>query len=86
MGYRLIDTAQAYFNEEAFGNAIEKCGVSREVTIFDAAYRYFLTFKHLLDKHNVGVETLKKRKQKSRPCGYGFCKPNAPCSGASGNR
>lgn len=29
-GYRLIDTAQSYFNEEAVGNAIEKCGVPRE--------------------------------------------------------
>ena len=24
VGYRLIDTAQAYFNEEAVGNAIKK--------------------------------------------------------------
>ena len=30
IGYRLIDTAQSYFNEEAVGNAIEKCGVPRE--------------------------------------------------------
>lgn len=29
-GYRLIDTAQAYYNEESVGNAIEKCGVPRE--------------------------------------------------------
>ena len=29
VGYRMIDTAQAYFNEEGVGNAIEKCGVSR---------------------------------------------------------
>lgn len=29
-GYRLIDTAQAYGNEEAVGNAIKKCGVPRE--------------------------------------------------------
>lgn len=28
-GYRLIDTAEAYGNEEAVGNAIAKCGVSR---------------------------------------------------------
>lgn len=27
VGYRLIDTAQAYFNEEGVGNAIRKCGV-----------------------------------------------------------
>lgn len=29
-GYRLIDTAAAYRNEEAVGNAIAKCGVLRE--------------------------------------------------------
>ncbi len=29
VGYRLIDTAQAYFNEEGVGNAIRKCGVPR---------------------------------------------------------
>ena len=29
-GYRLIDTAAAYMNEEAVGAAIAKCGVSRE--------------------------------------------------------
>ena len=29
-GYRLIDTAAAYFNEKAVGNAIKKCNVPRE--------------------------------------------------------
>lgn len=29
VGYRLIDTAQAYFNEEGVGNAINKSGISR---------------------------------------------------------
>ena len=29
-GYRLIDTAQAYGNEEGVGRAIAKCGVARE--------------------------------------------------------
>lgn len=29
-GYRLIDTAQAYYNEEGVGNAISKSGVPRE--------------------------------------------------------
>lgn len=29
-GYRLIDTAAAYMNEEAVGRAIKKCGVPRE--------------------------------------------------------
>lgn len=30
VGYRSIDTAQAYYNEEGVGNAIRKCGVPRE--------------------------------------------------------
>lgn len=30
VGYRLIDTAQAYYNEEAVGNALSKTSVSRE--------------------------------------------------------
>lgn len=30
VGYRSIDTAQAYGNEEGVGNAIEKCGVPRK--------------------------------------------------------
>ena len=30
IGYRSIDTAQAYHNEEGVGNAIQKCGVPRE--------------------------------------------------------
>ena len=29
-GYRLIDTAAAYMNEEAVGKAVSKCGVPRE--------------------------------------------------------
>jgi Aldo/keto reductases, related to diketogulonate reductase len=29
-GYRLIDTAQAYYNEEGVGEAISKCGVERK--------------------------------------------------------
>ena len=30
VGYRSIDTAQAYHNEEGVGNAVSKCGVPRE--------------------------------------------------------
>lgn len=30
VGYRSIDTAQAYANEEGVGNAIQKCGVHRD--------------------------------------------------------
>ena len=30
VGYRLIDTAQAYFNEEGVGNAVSKSGIPRQ--------------------------------------------------------
>lgn len=30
VGYRMIDTAQAYQNEEGVGNAVMKCGIPRE--------------------------------------------------------
>lgn len=30
VGYRLIDTAQAYANEEAVGNAVKKSGIERD--------------------------------------------------------
>lgn len=30
VGYRSIDTAQAYYNEEGVGNAIKECGLPRE--------------------------------------------------------
>ena len=31
-GYRSIDTAQSYFNEEGVGGAVKKSGVAREET------------------------------------------------------
>jgi 2,5-diketo-D-gluconate reductase A len=49
VGYRLIDTAQSYFNEEAVGNAIEKCGIPRE--------ELFITTKVWID--NYGYEETK---------------------------
>ena len=45
-GYRLIDTAQAYYNEEGVGNAVAKCGVSRD--------EIFLTTKEWIT--NAGEE------------------------------
>lgn len=49
-GYRLIDTAQSYFNEEEVGNAIVKSGVPRE--------EIFLTTKVWVDHY--GYEETKK--------------------------
>ncbi len=50
VGYRLIDTAQAYGNEEAVGKAIKKCGVPRE--------ELFITTKVWIS--NAGYEKGKK--------------------------
>lgn len=55
VGYRHIDTAQAYFNEEEVGNAISKCGVPRE--------DLFITTKVWID--NYGYEKTKKSVLKS---------------------
>lgn len=49
-GYRHIDTAQSYFNEEEVGNAISKCGVQRE--------ELFITTKVWID--NYGYEKAKE--------------------------
>lgn len=48
-GYRHIDTAQAYFNEEEVGNAIQKSGIPRE--------EIFLTTKVWIE--NYGYEQAK---------------------------
>lgn len=50
VGYRHIDTAQSYFNEEEVGNAIAKCSVPRE--------ELFITTKVWID--NYGYEKAKQ--------------------------
>lgn len=55
VGYRSIDTAQAYANEEAVGNAIKKCGVPRE--------ELFITTKVWIS--NGGYENAKKSLRES---------------------
>lgn len=54
-GYRLIDTAAAYFNEEAVGAAIKKSGVPRE--------ELFITTKLWIQ--DAGYENAKKAFQTS---------------------
>ena len=57
-GYRLIDTAQAYYNEEAVGRAIANCGIDRK--------ELFITTKvwvteHSYDKARASVlESMRK--------------------------
>ena len=50
VGYRHIDTAQSYLNEEEVGNAIQKCGVPRK--------ELFITTKVWID--NYGYEKTKQ--------------------------
>src|SRR5665648_924681 len=54
-GYRLIDTAAAYMNEEAVGKAIKKSGVARE--------ELFITTKLWIQ--DTGFENTKKAFEKS---------------------
>lgn len=60
VGYRLIDTAQAYYNEEEVGNALQKSGVPRS--------EIFLTTKVWVTEHNYDktyasvLESMKKLK------------------------
>ena len=49
VGYRSIDTAQAYGNEEAVGNAIKKSGIDRK--------EFFITTKVWIS--NAGYEKAK---------------------------
>ena len=50
VGYRLIDTAQSYFNEKQVGDAIKECGIARE--------ELFITSKIWID--NYGYEACKQ--------------------------
>ena len=54
-GYRAIDTAQSYFNEEEVGSAIQKSGVARE--------DIFLTSKVWIE--NYGYEACRKSVEES---------------------
>lgn len=49
VGYRSIDTAQAYYNEEGVGAALKECGLPRE--------EFFLTTKVWIT--NAGYEKAK---------------------------
>ena len=55
VGYRSLDTAQAYYNEEEVGSAIQKSGVKRE--------DIFLTSKVWINRY--GYENTKKSVEES---------------------
>lgn len=56
IGYRMIDTAQAYYNEEAVGNAIKKSGIPREEIFISTK----IHFQNADDALNTVKESLKK--------------------------
>lgn len=60
VGYRLIDTAQAYYNEVAVGNALEKTNVERE-DIFLTTKVWVTEFGYEKTKASI-EESLKKLK------------------------
>lgn len=55
-GYRLIDTTEAYGNEEYVGNAIAKCGIPREELFITTK----VNFKSYDDARTVVENSLKK--------------------------
>lgn len=56
VGYRLIDTAEAYGNEEYVGNAIAKCGIPREELFVTTK----VNFKSYENTRTVVESSLKK--------------------------
>lgn len=58
-GYRLIDTAAAYMNEEAVGSAIKKCGVKREeLFITTKLWVQDTSFESAKKAFNISMEKL----------------------------
>jgi len=63
VGYRLIDTAQAYGNEEAVGKAVKKCDVPRgelfittKVWISNAGYENAKkNYRRIVEKTSIGL-------------------------------
>ena len=58
VGYRMIDTAQAYHNEEGVGNAIRKSGIARE-DIFLVSKIWFTNYGYEAAKASID-ESLRK--------------------------
>ena len=58
LGYRHIDTAQAYGNEEFIGKALKKCGVSRQ-ELFITTKIWFKNFEGD-DPYNSVIKSLEK--------------------------
>ena len=61
VGYRMIDTAQAYQNEDGVGNAVKKSGISRD--------EIFIVSKIWIS--NYGYERAKASIDLQHICGFG---------------
>ena len=57
-GYRMIDTAEAYGNEEAVGNAIMKSGISRE-ELFIVTKVNFRSYENTRETVEMSLKKLK---------------------------
>jgi 2,5-diketo-D-gluconate reductase A len=62
IGYRLIDTAENYYNEEAVGNAIIDSGIERNEIIIISKYFGGINYGNNFDVINSFNESLKKLK------------------------
>ena len=58
VGYRMIDTAQIYQNEEGVGNAVKKSGISRD-EIFLVSKIWFTNYEYAAAKKSID-ESLRK--------------------------
>lgn len=64
VGYRLIDTAQAYMNEEGVGRGVRECGVAREELFITskvmAEHKSYTSAKRSIDKslEKLGLDYL----------------------------
>ena len=58
VGYRMIDTAQIYQNEEGVGNAVKKSGISRD-EIFLVSKIWFTNYEYTAAQKSID-ESLRK--------------------------
>lgn len=58
-GYRMIDTAEAYGNEEAVGNAVQKSGISREelFLVTKVNFRSYEKAREIVEQSLVNLQT-----------------------------
>ncbi len=68
VGYRLIDTAQAYYNEEGVGNAVQKSGIDRK-EIFIVSKVWISNYGYERAKASIYESLGKYRSLSRKDCG-----------------